>query len=113
MPADATQRLQNAINLSGGPPPTLEVIYNVEDPLKAQIVEATVKARLADANQALTNELTKLAAQYLQILLKGGQFNLLGQNFDVLGLQRSKVALEAAAKKLPPGSLAGQAGRAR
>ena len=104
VPADATKRLQDAINLSGGPPPTLEVIYNVEDPLKAQIVESTVKARLADANQAITKELTKLAAQYLNILLQGGQFSLLGQNFDVLGLQKSKVALEAAEKKLPPGS---------
>ncbi len=104
VPADATRRLQNAINLSGGPPPTLEVIYNVEDPLKAQIVEATVKARLSDANQAITKELTKLAAQYLRILLQGGRFDLLGQNFDVLGLQRSKVALESAEKRLPPGS---------
>ncbi|MGZ4268666.1 MAG: ABC transporter permease [Solirubrobacteraceae bacterium] len=104
VPADATRRLQAAINLSGGPPPTLEVIYNVEDPLKAQIVESTVKARLADANQAITGELTKLAAQYLKILLQGGQFNLLGQNFDVLGLQRSKVALQEAERRLPPGS---------
>ncbi len=104
VPADATERLQNAINLSGGPPPTLEVIYNIEDPLKAQIVEATVKARLADANQAITNELTKLAAQYLQILLGGGRFDLLGQHLDVLGLQRSRAALEAAEKTLPPGS---------
>jgi hypothetical protein len=39
------------------------VAYNFEEPIKAQIVESTVKARLADANQALSAQLTALAAR--------------------------------------------------
>src|SRR5919198_6453966 len=104
VPADATKRLQDAINLAGTKPPELEAIYNVEDPIKAQIVESTIKGRLADANKALAGTLTKLAGKYLGVLLKGGQFSLLGQKFDVLGLERSRTQLETALQRLPPGS---------
>jgi ABC-2 type transport system permease protein len=104
VPPDATKRLQDAINLAGTKPPTLEAIYNVEDPIKAQIVESTIKGRLADANKALGGTLTTLAGKYLATLLKGGQFSLLGQKLDVLGLERSKTQLEAALRKLPPDS---------
>src|ERR671935_3302306 len=104
VPPDATKRLQDAINLAGTKPPQLEAIYNVEDPIKAQIVESTIKGRLSDANKALAGTLTKLAAKYLGVLLKGGQFSLLGQNLDVLGLERSKTQLETALRALPPDS---------
>jgi len=105
VPAAVTRRLQEAINLSGsGERPRLEVIYNIEDPLKAQAVESAIKARLGDANRALSGELTKLASRYLNVLLSGGRFSLLGQDFDVLGLQRSKGLLEQVAADLPPGS---------
>jgi ABC-2 type transport system permease protein len=104
VPPDATKRLQDAIDLAGTKPPTLEAIYNVEDPIKAQIVESTIKGRLADANKALAGTLTKLAGKYLGVLLKGGQFSLLGQKLDVLGLERSKTQLEGVLKTLPPDS---------
>ena len=42
-------------------------------------VESTIKARLAEANQALGDRLTKVAAGYLDILLRGGEFSLLGR----------------------------------
>jgi ABC-type transport system involved in cytochrome c biogenesis permease component len=104
VPADATKRLQDAINLAGTKPPTLEVLYNVDDPLRTQIAESAIKSRLADANKALAGTLTKLAGKYLQVLLKGGDFSLLGQRFDVLGLERSKAQLEDVLRGLPPGS---------
>jgi ABC-2 type transport system permease protein len=105
VPADVTRRLQDAINLTGSSRrPTLEVVYNVEDPIKAQIVESTIKARLADANQALSGQLTTLAARYLDIITRGGDFSILGRQFDVLGLERSKAILGEAVRRLPPGS---------
>jgi ABC-2 type transport system permease protein len=105
VPADVTRRLQDAINLAGSSrPPTLEVVYNVEDPVKAQIVESTIKSRLADANQALSEQLTTLAGRYLDIITRGGDFSLLGQRFDVLGLERSSALLGQALRRLPPGS---------
>jgi ABC-type multidrug transport system permease subunit len=105
VPADVTRRLQDAINLTGSSrPPTLEVVYNVEDPIKAQIVESTINARLADANQALSEQLTALAGRYLDIINHGGDFSILGQRFDVLGLERSRTMLAQALRRLPPGS---------
>jgi hypothetical protein len=104
VPADATKRLQDAINLAGTKPPTLEVLYNVDDPLRTQIAESTIKSRLADANKALAGTLTKLAGKYLDVLLRGGDFSLLGQKFDVLGLERSRAQLENVLRTLPPGS---------
>jgi ABC-type multidrug transport system permease subunit len=104
VPADATKRLQEAINLSGGKGPTLEVLYNVDDPLRTQIAESTIKSRLADANKALSDTLSKLAGKYLDVLLKGGDFSILGQKFDVLGLERTKTTLENTLHTLPPDS---------
>lgn len=104
VPADIVQRLQGAINLQGGPPPTLQVLYNAEDPIKAQFVRQAIESRLADANRALSDKLTEIAAGYLGILLHGGSFSLLGQHFDVLGLQRSKRIIDASLARLPPRS---------
>ena len=59
VPADATRKLQDAINLAGTAPPTVEVLYNADDPIRAQLAESTIKARLADANKALSDKLTR------------------------------------------------------
>ena len=100
VPADVTERLQSTINLTGGDPPTLEVIYGGEDPAKRRLVEAAIESRLAEANDALSEELVKIAAQYIGIIVEGGEFSLLGQSFDVLGLQRSETVLRAVLAQL-------------
>ncbi len=102
IPADVTRRLESAVNLTGAPPPKIEVLYNASDPLKASYVESLIESRLADANRALANQLTKIAAQYLDILLRGGSFSLLGQRLEVLGLQRSKQVVDTTLRELPP-----------
>lgn len=102
LPADATERLQRMINLTGGPPPTIEVYYSAEDPIKARYVESTIESQLSDANQALSERLTAVAAQYLGIIVSGGEFSLLGQSFTVLGLRRSETILRASIRGLAP-----------
>jgi ABC-type multidrug transport system permease subunit len=102
VPRDVTERLQSAINLSGtANPPTLEVIVNEEDPIKANYVDSTIKSRLSDANKALSDKLTQIAAGYLRILLHGGRFTLFGRTFDVLGLQSSHDIIQATLSRLP------------
>ena len=102
IPADAVEKLRSAVNLSGSPQrPTIEVYYNAEDPLKRQYVESLIDSRLGDANQALTGELTTLAGRYIGILLKGGDFSILGQEITVLGLQRARTIVEASIASLP------------
>jgi len=104
VPADITQALQATVSLSGSAQkPELELFYAADNPLKRRYVEDTINAQVAKANRALGEELTKIAGQYLGILLQGGGFSLLGQKFDVLGLKRSAEILQGVATALPEG----------
>ncbi len=104
VPEEITRQLQNATELPGvSEPPTLEVFYNADNPLKRRYVEQTVKARLSDANLALSGEVTRVAANALDVLLAGGPFVLPTETIDVLGLRRAKALLEGAQRGLPAG----------
>lgn len=97
IPADITSKLQTGLS-----PATVEVLYNAEDPVKAAFVQDTIKAQVQDANLALTQALTGVALEYLDLIVSGGEFDLLGQSFDVLGLERSQQILEAISPGLSP-----------
>jgi ABC-type multidrug transport system permease subunit len=99
IPADATQKLQ-----SGLQPATVEVYYNADDPVKARFVRDTIKSQVQDANNALTKQLSRVALQFLGLISTGGQYNFLGRDFNVLGLQRSERILQKAKADLPRGS---------
>jgi ABC-2 type transport system permease protein len=110
LPADAGDRLRRALSLSGGEPPTVEVYYNAEDPVKRRFVESTIRARLAEANDALSEVVLREAARYIDIVVRGGQVELplIGQA-DILGLVHSRELIDAALTRLPehdPGRVA-------
>ena len=48
IPPDVIERLQGTLGLGGGDPPTVEVYYSAENPLKRRYVQATIDATLAD-----------------------------------------------------------------
>jgi ABC-2 type transport system permease protein len=104
VPRDVPERLRSAINLSGGEPPEIEVIYNAGDPLKSNYVESLIDSKVADANRVLQQRVTEISAGYLDILLNGGSFSVLGDDFEVLGLKRSKEVIDASLGELPPDS---------
>ena len=101
LPADATEKLQSSINLSGGDPPEVEVYYNAENPLKLERVRSTIEAQLGEANRALSRRLTEIAVQYLDIIVTGGNIKLFGQTLTILGLERSNTILRAQIAALP------------
>ena len=102
IPEDATDRLRRTLALSGGEPPTIEVYYNASDPLKQQLVETTINARLAEANDALSDAVLKEAAGYIDVIVTGGKVALpLVGSIDILGLRRSQAIIEAALESLP------------
>jgi ABC-2 type transport system permease protein len=101
IPPDITQKLSTGLER-----PTVEVIVNNSDPLKAQFVDSTIRSKLADANAALSHQFTGVALQYINLLLTGGQFSLFGGHIDVLGLERARTILRATQASLPRGSLA-------
>ena len=108
VPEDITDRLQATSSLAAGDdPPVVEVLYNAENPLKEREVRSVITAQLARANAALSKELTTVAADYINIIVEGGDFSLLGQSFNVLGLQNSQRIIEAAIATLPAGDPVG------
>jgi ABC-type multidrug transport system permease subunit len=110
IPQDATKRLRAMLGLGGGTAPTVEVYYNAEDPVKRRFVEATIRSRLAEANDALSDVVLQEAARYIDIVVRGGVVDLpLVGKADILGLIRSRTLIDAAAARLPkddPGRVA-------
>jgi ABC-2 family transporter protein len=105
IPADAAQRLRASLGLGGGEPPTVEVYYNAEDPVKRRFVESTIESRLADANKALSDVVLTEAAGYIDVIVEGGEISLpLVGNIDILGLRRAQTIIEGVAATLPEGS---------
>ena len=102
IPEDVIDRLQGSLGLGGGDPPTVEVYYNAENPLKRRYVEATIDATLADANKALADEIFKESAKYLNLIVAGGSIELpVVGNVDILGLRNAQRIIEAALTGLP------------
>jgi ABC-type transport system involved in cytochrome c biogenesis permease component len=105
IPADAGRRLRATLGLGGGGPPTVEVFYNAEDPVKRRYVEATIRARLSDANAALSDAVLTEAARYLQYVVKGGKLSIpFVGSVDILGLRRSQLLIDATLAGLPKGA---------
>ena len=65
----------------------------------AQYVENTIQAQVQQANSALTKRVAKEALQLLDLISEGGDYTFLGQDFDVLGLQRSEGDPEGGARR--------------
>jgi len=101
IPADATKRLRATLGLAGGDPPTVEVYYNAEDPVKRRFVESTIESRLADANNALSDAVLKESARYIDVIVRGGEVSLpLVGSIDILGLEKARAVLDGVAAGL-------------
>jgi ABC-type multidrug transport system permease subunit len=105
IPPDVIDRLQGALALGGGDPPTVEVYYSAENPLKRRYVQSTIDSTLADANKALSDEIFKQSARYLGLIVEGGRVSLpLVGDVDILGLRSAQAIIDAAIASLPPDS---------
>jgi ABC-type multidrug transport system permease subunit len=102
VPPDVIERLRGTLGLGGGDPPTVEVYYSAENPLKRRYVQATIDATLADANKALSDEIFKEAARYLKLIVAGGDVSLpLVGDVDILGLRAAQAIIDVAIAGLP------------
>jgi ABC-type multidrug transport system permease subunit len=103
LPADITTRLEAATS-GNGTPPKVRVYFNAEDPAKQSFVDNTIKARVQEANAALTRKVSRVALSYLNLIATGGRFDFLGRSFDVLGLQNAEAVLRGLQARLPKAS---------
>src|SRR5215210_2923240 len=90
IPADLIDKLRSLTTLNPEQP-TVEVLVNEDDPLKARIVDDRIQSLITEANLLVSKQVSEQAAVYLNVLIHGGNFDipLLGQSFDVLGLEAS------------------------
>jgi ABC-2 type transport system permease protein len=102
IPPDATERLRSMIGLGGGSPPTVEVYYNAEDPVKRRFVESTIEARLAEANTALSDTVLRASAGYIDVIVRGGDIALpLVGSINILGLEKAHAIIDGVNATLP------------
>jgi ABC-type multidrug transport system permease subunit len=106
LPEDLLDELESLASLNPRQP-TVEVLVNEDDPVKASLVDDRISALVTEANLILSRRISDEAATYLDLLIEGGTFELplIGQ-FDVLGLRSSGEILSAVRDNLPPESRA-------
>jgi ABC-2 type transport system permease protein len=104
LPADLVDKLRATLSTSGFEQPTVEVIVNEEDPVKARLVDDRISALINEANLRVSHQFTSVLVDYLDLLLKGGEFSFLGQNLQILGLENTEKLLKSVVRQLPPSS---------
>ena len=111
LPRDLIQKLESLGSLTPSQP-FVRVLVNEEDPVKARLVDDRINSLVTQANLRLSKKVTRISANYLTLLLRGGSFNLLGQTLKVLGLKNTQRIIEQVRQALPGGSpLAGAVNR--
>ncbi len=104
LPADLVDQINSLSTLSPGTP-RVEVLVNQEDPVKAQLVDERISTLLTQANLAIARRIAGEGGRYLKLLIDGGEFKVVGQAVQVLGLRATAQILTALEPALPPGPL--------
>jgi len=109
LPPDLLDKLNSLATLNPQKP-EVEVLVNQDDPLKASLVDDRIQALITEANLILAQKISDEAANYLDLLVKGGSFSIpLVGDVDILGLNRAATLLDGVAKDVPPDSPAADA----
>jgi len=104
LPADLVNKINSLGTLTPGTP-QVEVLVNEEDPVKAQLVNERITTLLAQANLAIARRIATEGGHYLDLLVNGGNLEVIGQSFNILGLRATAQILGALEPALPPGPL--------
>lgn len=102
LPADLVDRINSLATLTPGTP-RVEVLVNEDDPVKARLVDDRIAALLAQANLAIARRIATEGGRYLKLLVDGGEFRIVGQSVQILGLRATARILAALQPALPPG----------
>jgi ABC-type transport system involved in cytochrome c biogenesis permease component len=104
LPDDLVNQI-NSLSTQNPGTPKVEVIVNEEDPVKAQLVNDRIASLLAQANLVIARRIANEGGKFLDLLLNGGSFKVVGQPIDILGLRASAQILQALRPSLQPGPL--------
>jgi ABC-2 type transport system permease protein len=101
LPADLVNQINSLSTLTPGVP-EVEVLVNEENAVKAELVDDRITTLLAQANLAIARRIGAEGGRYLDLLVKGGEFKVLGETIPILGLEASARILEQVTPALPP-----------
>jgi ABC-2 type transport system permease protein len=104
LPADLVDRI-NSLSTPSPTTPRVEVIVNEEDPVKARLVNDRINSLLTQANLVIARRISVEGGKFIGLVLNGGQFSVLGQTIQILGLSNSARILMALRPALPKGPL--------
>ncbi len=104
LPEDLVNKINSLSTLSPGTP-RVEVLVNESDPLKAGAVDDRIESLLAQANLVIAKRIAAEGGKYLNLVIKGGNLQVLGSAIHILGLKASARILEAIEPALPQGPL--------
>jgi ABC-type multidrug transport system permease subunit len=101
LPADLVTEINSLSSLDPGKP-EVEVLVNEEDPIKSELVKDRIDTLLAQANLAIARRIAAEGSHYLGLLIDGGNLEVIGQKFPILGLRASARILTALEPALSP-----------
>jgi ABC-type multidrug transport system permease subunit len=104
LPADLVDRI-NSLSTPSPSTPEVEVIVNEEDPVKARLVNDRINSLLTQANLVIARRIAHEGGKFIGLVVNGGQFTVLGQAIEILGLGNAARILHAVRASLPPGPL--------
>jgi ABC-type multidrug transport system permease subunit len=98
IPPDIVSKISSGVSQAH-----VEVIYN-GDALEQSFVRSTINSTLAQANLALSEQITSVAVRDLNLLLAGGHLEALGSSREIIGLKALPAVLNGIAARQPPGA---------
>ena len=101
LPANLVDRINSLSTLTPGVP-EVEVLVSEDNSVKAGLVDDRIDALLAEANLAVARRIAKEGSRYLGLVINGGELELIGQTFPILGLKASAQILGALEPALEP-----------
>ncbi|MGC1853385.1 MAG: ABC transporter permease [Solirubrobacterales bacterium] len=101
LPGDLIDRL-NSLGTLSPETPEVDVIVNEEDPVKARLVDDRIAALLTEANLFIARQIAAEGGRYLGLVVEGGEFDVLGQPVEILGLRRAAAFLRQIRPAVPP-----------
>jgi ABC-2 type transport system permease protein len=100
LPADLVNKINSLSTLAPGVP-EVEVLVNEENAVKAELVDDRITSLLAQANLTIARRIGAEGSRYLDLIVNGGDFSVLGETIHILGLATSARILDALVPTLP------------
>lgn len=100
LPADLIDRLNSLATLNPETP-RVDVIVNEEDPVKARLVDDRITVLLAEANLFIARQIAAEGGRYLDLVVDGGDFDVLGTPVEILGLRNAAAMLRSLRPAVP------------